>query len=66
MNQSGPTVVTITHHKSPAAARRAKSQRSGQLHEVREVRESDTTSYFALEKTVKSDKSILLFVSYSV
>nr|XP_047931982.1 oxysterol-binding protein-related protein 10 isoform X5 [Anser cygnoides] len=36
MNQSGPTVVTITHHKSPAAARRAKSQRSGQLHEVRE------------------------------
>ncbi|XP_035405555.1 oxysterol-binding protein-related protein 10 [Cygnus atratus] len=37
MNQSGPTVVTITHHKSPAAARRAKSQRSGQLHEVREM-----------------------------
>ncbi|NXC12923.1 OSB10 protein, partial [Corythaeola cristata] len=37
MNQSGPTVVTITHHKSPAAARRAKSQRSGQLHEVREI-----------------------------
>uniref|UniRef100_A0A663EDI6 Oxysterol-binding protein n=1 Tax=Aquila chrysaetos chrysaetos TaxID=223781 RepID=A0A663EDI6_AQUCH len=36
-NQSGPTVVTITHHKSPAAARRAKSQRSGQLHEVREI-----------------------------
>ncbi|XP_009573322.1 PREDICTED: oxysterol-binding protein-related protein 10-like, partial [Fulmarus glacialis] len=36
MNQSGPTVVTITHHKSPAAARRVKSQRSGQLHEVRE------------------------------
>ncbi|XP_069626893.1 oxysterol-binding protein-related protein 10 isoform X3 [Haliaeetus albicilla] len=37
MNQSGPTVVTITHHKSPAAARRAKTQRSGQLHEVREI-----------------------------
>ncbi|RMC05237.1 hypothetical protein DUI87_18421 [Hirundo rustica rustica] len=37
MSQSGPTVVTITHHKSPAAARRAKSQRSGQLHEVRET-----------------------------
>ncbi|KAK2515947.1 hypothetical protein Q9233_013946 [Columba guinea] len=37
INQSGPTVVTITHHKSPAAARRAKSQRSGQLHEVREI-----------------------------
>ncbi|NXD69953.1 OSB10 protein, partial [Eolophus roseicapillus] len=36
-NQSGPTVVTITHHKSPAAARRAKSQCSGQLHEVREI-----------------------------
>ncbi|NWQ82463.1 OSB10 protein, partial [Columbina picui] len=34
---SGPTVVTITHHKSPAAARRVKSQRSGQLHEVREI-----------------------------
>ncbi|XP_068791600.1 oxysterol-binding protein-related protein 10 isoform X2 [Struthio camelus] len=37
MNQSGPTVVTITHHKSPAAARRVKSQRSGQLNEVREI-----------------------------
>ncbi|NWI19081.1 OSB10 protein, partial [Crypturellus soui] len=37
VNQSGPTVVTITHHKSPAAARRVKSQRSGQLHEVREM-----------------------------
>ncbi|NWJ11112.1 OSB10 protein, partial [Crypturellus undulatus] len=37
VNQSGPTVVTITHHKSPAAARRVKSQRSGQLHEVREI-----------------------------
>ncbi|KFW12636.1 Oxysterol-binding protein-related protein 10, partial [Eurypyga helias] len=37
MNQSGPNIVTITHHKSPAAARRAKSQRSGQLHEVREI-----------------------------
>ncbi|XP_065439616.1 oxysterol-binding protein-related protein 10 isoform X2 [Chrysemys picta bellii] len=34
--QSGPTVVTVTHHKSPAAARRAKSQYTGQLHEVRE------------------------------
>ncbi|XP_037702420.1 oxysterol-binding protein-related protein 10 isoform X3 [Choloepus didactylus] len=32
-----PGVVTITHHKSPAAARRAKSQYSGQLHEVREM-----------------------------
>ncbi|EPQ14486.1 Oxysterol-binding protein-related protein 10 [Myotis brandtii] len=32
-----PGVVTVTHHKSPAAARRAKSQYSGQLHEVREV-----------------------------
>nr|XP_025046075.1 oxysterol-binding protein-related protein 10 [Pelodiscus sinensis] len=36
-SQSGPTVVTVTHHKSPAAARRAKSQYSGQLHEVREI-----------------------------
>nr|XP_044992829.1 LOW QUALITY PROTEIN: oxysterol-binding protein-related protein 10 [Jaculus jaculus] len=27
----------VTHHKSPAAARRAKSQYSGQLHEVREM-----------------------------
>ncbi|TFK11834.1 G1/S-specific cyclin-D1 [Platysternon megacephalum] len=35
--QSGPTVVTVTHHKSPAAARRAKSQYTGQLHEVREI-----------------------------
>nr|XP_060637856.1 oxysterol-binding protein-related protein 10 isoform X2 [Anolis sagrei ordinatus] len=36
LNQSGPPVVTITHHKSPAAARRAKNQCPGQLHEVRE------------------------------
>lgn len=32
-----PGVVTVTHHKSPAAARRTKSQYSGQLHEVREM-----------------------------
>ncbi|EHB09223.1 Oxysterol-binding protein-related protein 10 [Heterocephalus glaber] len=32
-----PGVVTVTHHKSPAAARRAKSQYPGQLHEVREM-----------------------------
>ncbi|XP_006030272.1 oxysterol-binding protein-related protein 10 [Alligator sinensis] len=37
LSQSGPTVVTITHHKSPAAARRAKNQQSGQIHEVREI-----------------------------
>ncbi|XP_071591547.1 oxysterol-binding protein-related protein 10 isoform X2 [Heliangelus exortis] len=41
MNQSGSAVVTITHHKSPAAARRAKNQRSGQLHEVRELSASE-------------------------
>ncbi|XP_062291653.1 oxysterol-binding protein-related protein 10 isoform X1 [Scomber scombrus] len=38
----GPTaspsnIVTITHHKSPAAARRAKSQYPGRLLEVKEV-----------------------------
>ncbi|XP_056656358.1 oxysterol-binding protein-related protein 10 [Monodelphis domestica] len=32
-----PSVVTVTHHKSPAAARRSKSQYSGQLHDVREM-----------------------------
>ncbi|XP_077160693.1 oxysterol-binding protein-related protein 10 isoform X3 [Paroedura picta] len=36
LNQSGQPVVTITHHKSPAAARKAKAQRPGHLHEVRE------------------------------
>uniref|UniRef100_A0A2K6TQT6 Oxysterol-binding protein n=1 Tax=Saimiri boliviensis boliviensis TaxID=39432 RepID=A0A2K6TQT6_SAIBB len=36
LSVGAPGVVTITHHKSPAAARRAKSQYSGQLHEVRE------------------------------
>uniref|UniRef100_A0A8C8S397 Oxysterol-binding protein n=1 Tax=Pelusios castaneus TaxID=367368 RepID=A0A8C8S397_9SAUR len=35
--QSGPTVVTVTHHKSPAAARRAKNQYTDQLHDVREI-----------------------------
>ncbi|XP_065395882.1 oxysterol-binding protein-related protein 10 isoform X3 [Macaca fascicularis] len=37
LSVGAPGVVTITHHKSPAAARRAKSQYSGQLHEVREM-----------------------------
>ncbi|KAF4024186.1 hypothetical protein G4228_015705 [Cervus hanglu yarkandensis] len=37
LSAGAPGVVTITHHKSPAAARRAKSQYSGQLHEVREL-----------------------------
>uniref|UniRef100_A0A8D0U0V0 Oxysterol-binding protein n=2 Tax=Sus scrofa TaxID=9823 RepID=A0A8D0U0V0_PIG len=37
LGTGAPSVVTITHHKSPAAARRAKSQYSGQLHEVREM-----------------------------
>uniref|UniRef100_A0A4X2LJ59 Oxysterol-binding protein n=1 Tax=Vombatus ursinus TaxID=29139 RepID=A0A4X2LJ59_VOMUR len=32
-----PTVVTVTHHKSPAAARRSKSHYSAQLHDVREM-----------------------------
>nr|KAF6475521.1 oxysterol binding protein like 10 [Rousettus aegyptiacus] len=36
LSAGAPGVVTITHHKSPAAARRVKSQYSGQLHEVRE------------------------------
>ncbi|KAL4677860.1 hypothetical protein H8959_020534, partial [Pygathrix nigripes] len=36
LSVGAPGVVTITHHKSPAAARRAKSQYPGQLHEVRE------------------------------
>ncbi|XP_054451840.1 oxysterol-binding protein-related protein 10 [Pteronotus mesoamericanus] len=37
LGAGAPGVVTITHHKSPAAARRVKSQYSGQLHEVREM-----------------------------
>ncbi|XP_073534134.1 oxysterol-binding protein-related protein 10 isoform X1 [Phyllobates terribilis] len=35
--QGGPSVVTITHHKSPAAARRSKIQNPAHLHEVKEV-----------------------------
>ncbi|XP_077347587.1 oxysterol-binding protein-related protein 10 [Lithobates pipiens] len=34
---TGPSVVTITHHKSPAAARRSKNQNPTHLHEVKEV-----------------------------
>ncbi|KAM9384505.1 oxysterol-binding protein-related protein 10 [Pholidichthys leucotaenia] len=34
---SPSNIVTITHHKSPAAARRAKSQYPGRLQEVKEV-----------------------------
>ncbi|XP_051714874.2 oxysterol-binding protein-related protein 10 isoform X3 [Oryctolagus cuniculus] len=37
LSLGAPGVVTITHHKSPAAARRTKSQYPGQLHEVREM-----------------------------
>ncbi|XP_072797022.1 oxysterol-binding protein-related protein 10 isoform X3 [Vicugna pacos] len=37
LGAGAPGVITITHHKSPAAARRTKSQYSGQLHEVREM-----------------------------
>ncbi|XP_053323979.1 oxysterol-binding protein-related protein 10 isoform X1 [Spea bombifrons] len=33
----GPSVVTVTHHKSPAAARRSKNQSPPQLHDVKEV-----------------------------
>ncbi|XP_056376065.1 oxysterol-binding protein-related protein 10 isoform X3 [Hyla sarda] len=32
-----PSVVTITHHKSPAAARRSKNQNPAHLHEVKEA-----------------------------
>ncbi|XP_053570228.1 oxysterol-binding protein-related protein 10 [Bombina bombina] len=37
LTHSGPTIVTVTHHKSPAAARRARNQNSAQLHEVKEM-----------------------------
>ncbi|KAE8596776.1 hypothetical protein XENTR_v10016236 [Xenopus tropicalis] len=37
MTHSGPSIVTVTHHKSPAAARRSKNQNPAQLHEVKEV-----------------------------
>ncbi|XP_007435954.1 oxysterol-binding protein-related protein 10, partial [Python bivittatus] len=37
VNPSGPPVVTITHHKSPVAARKAKAQCPRQLHGVREI-----------------------------
>uniref|UniRef100_A0A6I8P4D2 Oxysterol-binding protein n=1 Tax=Ornithorhynchus anatinus TaxID=9258 RepID=A0A6I8P4D2_ORNAN len=37
LNPGAPSVVTITHHKSPAAARKVKNQCAGQLHEVREM-----------------------------
>ncbi|MBN3325925.1 GADL1 decarboxylase, partial [Atractosteus spatula] len=33
----GSSIVTITHHKSPAAARRAKNQYPGRLLEVKEI-----------------------------
>ncbi|XP_072009673.1 oxysterol-binding protein-related protein 10 isoform X3 [Engystomops pustulosus] len=37
LTHGGPSVVTITHHKSPAAARRSKNQNPAHLHEVKEV-----------------------------
>ncbi|XP_039192261.1 oxysterol-binding protein-related protein 10 isoform X3 [Crotalus tigris] len=37
VNQSGPPVVTITHHKSPVVARKTKPLYPHQLHGVREI-----------------------------
>ncbi|XP_072009675.1 oxysterol-binding protein-related protein 10 isoform X4 [Engystomops pustulosus] len=37
LTHGGPSVVTITHHKSPAAARRSKNQNPAHLHEVKEA-----------------------------
>ncbi|XP_069814734.1 oxysterol-binding protein-related protein 10 isoform X3 [Dendropsophus ebraccatus] len=37
LTHGGQSVVTITHHKSPAAARRSKNQNPAHLHEVKEV-----------------------------
>ncbi|XP_043942934.1 oxysterol-binding protein-related protein 10-like [Protopterus annectens] len=37
LSHSGPSIITITHHKSPAAARKSKIQHPGQLHEVKEM-----------------------------
>nr|XP_014351054.1 PREDICTED: oxysterol-binding protein-related protein 10 [Latimeria chalumnae] len=34
---SGPSIVTITHHKSPAAARKAKNRHPGHFNEVKEI-----------------------------
>ncbi|XP_028673683.1 oxysterol-binding protein-related protein 10 [Erpetoichthys calabaricus] len=36
-HSGGSSIVTITHHKSPAAARRAKNQYPGRLLEVKEI-----------------------------
>ncbi|XP_013908276.1 PREDICTED: oxysterol-binding protein-related protein 10 isoform X1 [Thamnophis sirtalis] len=37
VTQSGPPVITITHHKSPVVARKTKPQYPCQLHGVREI-----------------------------
>uniref|UniRef100_UPI00398EE830 oxysterol-binding protein-related protein 10 isoform X1 n=1 Tax=Pristiophorus japonicus TaxID=55135 RepID=UPI00398EE830 len=37
LTHSGPGIVTITHHKSPATARRAKNQCPGRLLDVKEM-----------------------------
>ncbi|OCT74184.1 hypothetical protein XELAEV_18033142mg [Xenopus laevis] len=36
MTHSGPSIVTVTHHQSPAAARRFKNQNPAQFREVKE------------------------------
>ncbi|XP_063113162.1 oxysterol-binding protein-related protein 10 isoform X4 [Cavia porcellus] len=50
-----PAVVTVTHHKSPAAARRTKSQYPGQLHEVREPNSDPELVLSEDEKTDHED-----------
>ncbi|XP_069504906.1 oxysterol-binding protein-related protein 10 isoform X2 [Ambystoma mexicanum] len=51
---SGPSVVTITHHKSPAAARRAKNQYPDRLHQVKEVMSQVEGQQKTLTQTIES------------
>ncbi|XP_071383606.1 oxysterol-binding protein-related protein 10-like [Centroberyx affinis] len=47
-------IVTITHHKSPAAARRAKSQYPGRLLEVKEVMSQAESQQKSLVQSIDS------------
>lgn len=49
---SPSNIVTITHHKSPAAARRSKNQYPGRLLEVKEVGGADRAAFSNLKLDV--------------
>lgn len=56
---SASNIVTITHHKSPAAARRAKIQYPGRLQEVKEVGVEEITIFKTLVSRLGNQRRLV-------